>query len=151
MTAGVMETEALAATLERIVSGAVGLTTQALGEATPGFELTFSQWRAMQVLGESRAGERVGSVARRVGVTLPATGRQLRRLERRGLVELETDEVDRRATRARLTPAGRDVHDAILGYRRRILLQRAGVLVDRPTAALARELEAVARVLEPFA
>jgi DNA-binding MarR family transcriptional regulator len=146
-----METEELTAMLERIVSGAVGLTTQALGEATPGFELTFSQWRAMQILGESGAGERVGTVARRVGVTLPATGRQLRRLERRGLVELATDEVDRRATRARLTPAGRDVRDAIVRYRRRILLQRAGTLADRPTEALSRELEAVAQVLEPFA
>lgn len=146
-----METEVLEALLERIVAGAVGVTTRALGEATPGFELTFSQWRAMLILGEASGGVRVGTVARRVGVTLPATGRQLRRLERRGLVELATDDADRRATLARLTPAGRDVRDAILRYRRRILLDRAGALAALETASMTGDLDAVAQVLEPFA
>ncbi len=115
--------DALADDLERIAVGAVGLTTRALAHADAGFELTFPQWRALLVLGESADGARVGEVAGRVGVTLPATSRLLRRLERRGLVALGVDETDRRATRARLTDRGRAVRMAILGYRLAALRQ----------------------------
>src|SRR5664279_6626766 len=78
--------DTLAADLERIAVGAVGLTTRALAEADTGFELTFPQWRALLVLGAGDDGARIGEVATRVGVTVPATSRLLRRLERRGLV-----------------------------------------------------------------
>jgi DNA-binding MarR family transcriptional regulator len=108
------------ADLERIVIGAVGITTRALERAAPGVDLTFSQWRALLILGEPD-GLRVGEVAARVGVTLPATSRFLRRLERRELVALARDETDRRATRARLTARGREVRDAILSFRRAAL------------------------------
>jgi DNA-binding MarR family transcriptional regulator len=107
--------------LERIVIGAVGLTTRSLAQAAPGTELTFPQWRAILILGEGPDGARVGEVAAREGVTLPATGRLLRRLERRGFVTLSTDETDRRATRARLTDRGREVRKAIMAYRRAAL------------------------------
>ena len=110
--------DALAADVERVAVGAVGLTARALAEAAPGTELTFPQWRALLILGEDPAGARVGQVATRVGVTLPATSRLLRRLAGRGLVALATDEVDRRATRAQLTLRGSEVRSAILQYRR---------------------------------
>ena len=109
------------AALERIVIGSVGITTQALAQAAPDVELTFSQWRALLILGESPAGHRVGEVAARVGVTLPATSRLLRRLGRRGLVLLAPDEADRRATRATLTANGARVRDAIIAFRRAAL------------------------------
>jgi DNA-binding MarR family transcriptional regulator len=51
-------------------------------------------------------------------VTLPATGRQLRRLEQRGLVTLEPDLSDRRVTRVRLTQAGMDVRGSIIADRK---------------------------------
>lgn len=146
-----MDATDLAALLERIVAGAVGVTTQALSEATPGYELTFPQWRAISILGEAPDGARVGGLAARVGVTLPATGRLLRRLEQRGLVGLSPDDVDRRATRARLTPAGRDVRESILRYRRQILLERAGALLDQDAWPLRHGLEAAAQILEPYA
>jgi DNA-binding MarR family transcriptional regulator len=107
----------LVAALEQIAVGAVGLTTRALAEAAPGVELTLSQWRALFIVGESADGARVGQVAVRVGVTVPATGRLLRRLERRGLVALATDERDHRATRVRLTPRGAEVRASIIEFR----------------------------------
>ena len=108
-------------TLERIVVGAVAVTSRALAHAAPGTDLTFPQWRALLILGEDAAGARIGQVAARVEATLPATSRLLRRLERRGLVVLEPDELDRRATRARLTERGREVRGSILAFRRELL------------------------------
>jgi DNA-binding MarR family transcriptional regulator len=116
-----METGDLVSALERIVIGAVGMTTQALTQAAPGVDLTFPQWRALLILGENDDGARVGEVAARVGVTLPATSRLLRRLERRGLMVLATDERDRRATRARLTARGVQVRTEIIEFRRAAL------------------------------
>jgi DNA-binding MarR family transcriptional regulator len=104
--------------LERIVLAGVGLTSRALTEATAGPDLTFPQWRLLVVLGESLEGATLSDVAARVGVTLPATSRQVRRLARRGLVEISPDPRDRRAVRARLTAAGRTEREAIMGFRR---------------------------------
>jgi DNA-binding MarR family transcriptional regulator len=126
--------------LERVVIGSVGLTTRALAEAAPGGDLTFPQWRAMLVVGEGSDGLRVGQVASRVGVTLPATSRLLRRLERRGLMELGPDPVDRRATRARLTAAGVAARAAVLDYRRAELRETAARLDAADQVAALEEL-----------
>jgi DNA-binding MarR family transcriptional regulator len=104
--------------LERIIGAGVAITTRALAEARPDLDLTFPQWRATLVVGERPEGARVSEVAARVGVTVPATSRLLRRLAARGLLEISADESDRRASRARLTPDGRGARDAILAYRR---------------------------------
>lgn len=143
--------DALADHLERIAVGAVGLTTRALAQADPGFELTFPQWRALLVLGEDAAGARVGEVATRVGVTVPATSRLLRRLERRGLTTLSVDEHDRRATRARLTDRGRSVRAAILGHRRAALSEVVSALHHSDRLDLREGLRAIAVALERFA
>jgi DNA-binding MarR family transcriptional regulator len=134
----------LAADLERIAVGAVSLTTQALAQADGGSDLTFPQWRALLILGESEDGARIGQVAARVGVTLPATGRLLRRLERRGLVTLGVDETDRRATRARLTGPGRTVRSTILAHRRAALDEIVKALGDGDRRDLAAGLAAIA-------
>lgn len=128
-----MQTDELVDALERVAVGAVSLTTRALAQAAPGADLTFPQWRALLVLGEDDAGVRVGAIALRVGTTQPATGRLLRRLERRGLVALAADEADRRATRVRLTPEGHQVRTSILASRRAALLEIAESMdpVDR--------------------
>ncbi len=114
-----MPDRTLATLLERIVLAGVGLTTRALAEAAPGTDLTFPQWRVIVVLGEHANGATVSAVAARIGVTVPATSRQLQRLARRGLVEIRPDEQDRRAVRARLTGNGRATRRAIFAYRRR--------------------------------
>lgn len=141
----------LADGLERIAVGAVGLTTRALARADAGLELTFPQWRALLVLGENPEGARIGEVAARVGATLPATSRLLRRLERRGLTALAIDDTDRRATRARLTPHGQDVRARILDHRRVAIREIARALPDPERVDLARGLEAIAAGFERYA
>ena len=146
-----MTNDDLVQVLERIAVGAVGVTTRALAEATPGFEMTFPQWRALLILGAEKDGARLSKVAGRVGVTLPATGRLLRRLERRGLLALETDPDDRRATRARLTEAGQATRDAILAYRRRMLTDVADAVTLPRDGDLASGLAAIAAELGRYA
>ncbi len=120
-----VDSDALQAALEVIAIGAVAITTRALGQAAGGIELTFPQWRSLVIVGESHAGARVSEVAGRVGVTLPATSRLLRRLADRGLVALERDPADHRATRATLTAKGARVRADILDFRRRYLREIA--------------------------
>lgn len=146
-----MQTDDLVNALERIAVGAVSLTTRALAQAAPGVDLTFPQWRAMLVLGEDDDGARVGAIALRVGTTQPASGRLLRRLERRGLVALATDEADRRATRARLTPEGRRVRAAILASRRAELLEIAASTDPTERVLCGRLIEALATRFGRFA
>jgi DNA-binding MarR family transcriptional regulator len=130
--------------LERLVLAGVAITTRALTEATPDLDLTFPQWRVLLVVGERRDGATVSEVSARVGVTVPATSRQLRRLARRGLLEIRRDERDRRAARARLTERGAAARDAILEYRHeRIAEIVAGLQVSSSTShALARIADA---------
>jgi DNA-binding MarR family transcriptional regulator len=120
--------------LERIVVAGVALTTLAIGGAVSGADLTMPQWRVMVILGLTIDGAIVSEVAAAIGVTLPATSRQLRRLAVRGLVELRPDERDRRAIRARLTPAGIALRQAVMTDRReRIGQALADVTVDART------------------
>ncbi len=103
------------------------------------------------VLGESEDGARVGEVAGRVGVTLPATSRLLHRLERRGLTVLAVDEQDRRATRARLTDRGRAVREAILAVRRSAFREIAAALPASGGLDLPTGLHLIAARLDQFA
>ena len=91
---------AVAESLERIIFAGVALTTVAFSNSQPEVELTFPQWRVLVILGAAPEGLRIAEVARLLGVTLPATSRQLRRLERRGLVAVRPDASDRRASLA---------------------------------------------------
>lgn len=149
--AAISTADRLADDLERIAVGAVGLTNFAVARADAGFDLTFPQWRALLVLGERADGARIGEVAARAGVTLPAMSRLLRRLERRGLTTLAADEHDRRATRARLTDAGRVVRATILRQRHTALREVTGALADPEQLDLASGLSAIAAGLERFA
>jgi DNA-binding MarR family transcriptional regulator len=119
--------------LAGIVFGSVAITASALEHATDGEEVTFTQWRAILFVGEREEGCRVGEVAGFVDASLPTTSRLLRRLERRGLLTLERDEQDRRATRARLTEAGVRIRSSVLAYRR----DQIAAIVDevKPPAA----------------
>lgn len=136
----------LTTVVERIVVAGIAITTRALAVASPAAELTFSQWRVLLILGESVDGATVSEVAARVGVTVPATSRQLRRMARRGLVSIGRDESDHRAARARLTDAGLAMRTAILSYRRRRISETVGTAQLSP--ATRRELLALAEALD---
>lgn len=135
--------------LERILIGGVGLTTLALDRAIDGPDLTFPQWRAILVVGESDDGTTISAVAARVGVTVPATSRQLRRLAERGLVALEANDRDRRSMRVRLTEDGVRVRASILAHRRARL---ADIAAAHPMdAATVDEIAALADAFERYA
>lgn len=133
----------LADIIERIVLAGIAITTRALAEASPGLDLTFPQWRVLLIVGEGTAGATVSEVASRIGVTVPATSRQLRRLARRGLVGIGRDAADHRAVRAQLTADGRAMRMAILSYRRQRIVETVGrlqfSLVTRHDLALLAE------------
>lgn len=134
--------------LERLFVAGVAITTRALSEATPDLDLTFPQWRVLLIVGEDSDGATVSEVAVRVGVTIPATSRQLRRLARRGLLTITRDARDRRAARARLTEWGSAVRDQILGDRhRRITATSTGLRVSRTTLV---ELQRVADAFDVY-
>ena len=132
--------------LERIVFAGVALTTRALSETRADLDLTLAQWRVLVVLGESEDGATISQVAARIGVTLPATSRQLRRLERRGLVDVGPDQRDRRATRVRLTSLGQSARDDVVSFRRRRIAQISASLDLDP--AMATQLARIAEALD---
>lgn len=136
----------VAESLERIIFAGVALTTVAISAARPGIDLTFPQWRVVVILGDRRQGARISEVAQRVGVTIPATSRQLRRLERRGLVTVSPDERDRRAAVARLTPDGQAARDAIVAYRKARIMELAAPF--DADGRLAHELSLIADAFE---
>ncbi|MEO8470149.1 MAG: MarR family transcriptional regulator [Chloroflexota bacterium] len=137
--------------LERVSVGTVGLTARALSQAVHGLELTLPQWRALLIAGEEPDGTRIGAVATRVGTTVPATSRLLRRLERRGFVALVPDADDGRATRAKLTSKGSEVRDAIIRFRREGLELVARKVREMDDPSLERGLAAIASELGAFA
>jgi len=143
-----VDREAVLGQFEHLVMGAVGLTTRALGGATPGADLTFPQWRVIVILGESEGGARVGEIATRVGVTVPATSRLLQRLRRRGYISLERDQQDGRATRACLTPDGQVVRDTIFAFRRQALAEALATFDDADLRTIAAGIGALADSLD---
>ena len=134
--------------LERLFVAGVAITTRALNEATPDLRLTFPQWRIVLVVGESPNGATASEVAARVGVTVPTTIRQLRRLARRGFLVINRDEHDPRAVRACLTDNGFAARDRILVFRRDRIAETATGL--RPSGATLAALDKVADAFDVF-
>jgi DNA-binding MarR family transcriptional regulator len=133
--------------LERMVEGAVGLTTLALSEFAPAAELTLPQWRALVVVVRAD-GIRIGELGGRVGMGLSSASRLVRRLERRGLVTTERDESDRRGTIARPTTHGVQLWEHLVDYRRQAIAR----LLDDLTSPLPSELaDEMQRVEQAFA
>jgi DNA-binding MarR family transcriptional regulator len=138
--------EQVIAAVERLILGGVAITARALdGEAE---DLTFSQWRVLTILGEQEADSHVRRVGERVGVSAPSASRLLRRLEDRGLIELERDVRDRRYMRVHLTVAGQTVHDRVLGRRRLLIREALGPSDGRIAADLPDAIGALGRIGE---
>jgi DNA-binding MarR family transcriptional regulator len=135
--------------LERMVVGAVGMTTVALAEFAPAAELTLPQWRALLVVARAD-GIRIGEVGNRVGMGLPSASRLVRRLERRGLVTTARDESDRRGTIVRPTPMGIQLWKHLVDYRRRMIADLLDELPTPPSRDLASQLEQVERAFARY-
>lgn len=87
---------------------------------------------------------RVTDLAERLAIDAPAVTRKVQQLERDGLVSRSADPDDARATRLRLTDAGRASIEALLAARSEWL---ESLLQGWPR----RDLEAFARLLDQFA
>jgi len=107
--------------IELVARATVDVTTRALAEATHGLDLSLLQWRALLIVGDDPAGSRVGQVGDGVGVPLPAASRLVQRLQRRGLVHVERDPDDGRATRVRPTRVGHHPRSTVLARRRHLI------------------------------
>jgi DNA-binding MarR family transcriptional regulator len=140
--------EPLLEALERVALATVGLTARALSETPSGVELTLPQWRVLVIVGERPEGSRIGEIAGRLGSGLPAAGRLVRRLERRGLVATRTDPTDRRATLVRLGPDGEALRASILEHRRSGLRAAVDRVPGQDRDQLARDLAVLVEALE---
>jgi DNA-binding MarR family transcriptional regulator len=124
-----MRDDATVQAIELVARATVGMTMRALADAMPGLDLSLLQWRALLIIGDDPAGARVGQVGDGVGVPLPAASRLVQRLRRRGLVHVERDPDDGRATRVRLTHAGLHTRSAVLARRRDLISEALGQTV----------------------
>jgi DNA-binding MarR family transcriptional regulator len=80
-------------------------------------EVTLTQYRALIVLA-SRGPQSLAPLADAVAVTPPTASRLCERLVRKGLIARREDHRDRRQVRLALTPAGRELVDAVTRRRR---------------------------------
>ena len=108
--------------LERLALGAVGVTANAL-LAAAGPELTFLAWRAIVELDEAGHPVRLSDLADRLHLSRPSASKLVRRLERRGLVELSPNPEDGRGLLLALSERGHAIRDDVIAQRRAILIQ----------------------------
>lgn len=93
---------------------------------------------------------RMSALAQRTSATLPRLSHVVRRLEERGLVERTPCPQDRRATDARLTPAGlAAVEAAAPGHARAVREHVVDALAPEQVDQLADIAEAMLRRLDP--
>jgi DNA-binding MarR family transcriptional regulator len=131
--------------VERIILGGVALTARALdGEVQ---DLTFPQWRILTIIGEHEANTHVKGVGQRAGVSAPSASRLLRRLEDRGLIELQRDAQDRRFVRVRLTEAGHAARNHVIERRRVLIRDALGAFEETLPADVPGALGAIGEAL----
>ena len=111
---------------ERLAMSMVAATTRAI--AASGEDLTFTQWRALVVIGERSGGVALSELADRIAASLSPTSRLVRRMARRGWLELSKGDADRRVTVVRATEAGLALRATVFEARRRQLDRAAGEL-----------------------
>lgn len=102
--------------------------------------MTVAQAATLEVLAAEGA-LRLGALGQRLGITPSTLTRNLARLEERGLVERSVDDVDARAVRASLTPAGRRAAAAVRAAEERFAGQILDRLPGREAAAVVEHLE----------
>jgi DNA-binding MarR family transcriptional regulator len=132
--------------LERIAFATVAVTSAAIGD-TAGHELTFLAWRTLVVLGSAGRPLRMSDLAERLGISRPSASKLVRRLERRGLLELGSDESDGRVLLVGLSGHGAELRASVVARRREIL---ATALADPLPGTLGEGLAALAERLEPW-
>ncbi|MET0862958.1 MAG: MarR family transcriptional regulator [Nakamurella sp.] len=72
-------------------------------------DLSFSQFRSLLILSQESEPAPIHEIAEKLRLSVAATGRNLDRLVREGLVDRQEDEFDRRIKRISLSSSGRDL------------------------------------------
>lgn len=111
---------ALSHEVERLLAAGIGLTARAIDETSGAVELSLVQWRVLVIASQAER-LRIGELAAHLGTSIPSASRLVRRIEARRLVTANRADDDRRATIVALTPAGRDVVDAVIRRRRELI------------------------------
>jgi DNA-binding MarR family transcriptional regulator len=142
--------------VERMADGLIRLWTELQRRKDPGeasaHELTTSQAQALRLV-ILDGPQRIGSLARQLGVTMATASRTVDALVATGLVRREADPQDARAVRVVLTARGKREHE--VRYRRfvRALERLSDELSEVERRQLADALETLGRlfVAEPEA
>ena len=107
-------------------------------------ELSAAQLSTLKMLlGE---GQRVGEIARNLGVRVPSATEQIIKLERAGLARREPDPADSRAVRVILTPEGRAAVDAANTRRNQVMADILSTLTDQDREALSEALPVIDKI-----
>lgn len=107
-------------------------------------ELSAAQLSTLKMLlGE---GQRVGEIARNLGVRVPSATEQIIKLERAGLARREPDPADSRAVRVILTPEGRAAVDSANRRRNQVMASILSTLTDQDRKALAAALPVIDKI-----
>lgn len=107
-------------------------------------ELSAAQLSTLKMLlGE---GQRVGEIARNLGVRVPSATEQIIKLERAGLARREPDPADSRAVRVILTPEGRAAVDAANKRRNQVMADILSTLTDQDRKALSEALPVIDKI-----
>jgi DNA-binding MarR family transcriptional regulator len=107
-------------------------------------ELSFSQIKTLQLLGDSDAPVSLKAVSDKLGLSLPAISRAVDGLVKRGFVTRREDQQDRRSKLVALTPKGRRRIDELLAIRAAGLRRFVATLEVDERDALAAGLRPVA-------
>ena len=107
-------------------------------------ELSAAQLSTLKMLlGE---GQRVGEIARNLGVRVPSATEQIIKLERAGLARREPDPADSRAVRVILTDEGRAAVDSANKRRNQVMADILSTLTDQDRKALADALPVIDKI-----
>jgi len=91
-------------------------------------------------------GQRVGEIARNLGVRVPSATEQIIKLERAGLARREPDPADSRAVRVLLTEEGRAAVDSANKRRNQVMAEILSTLTDQDRKALAEALPVIDKI-----
>lgn len=110
-------------------------------------DLTLLQWRALRVAERS---VRVTEMADALNISLPSTSKIIKRLQGRGLVDLQRDVGDQRARMVTLTPAGVEALEGVLARRREYLRSALTLSGLEHDGRFSSQLHRLAEVLSGF-
>lgn len=126
----------LASEIERLLTSGIGITARAIDQTQEATELTLVQWRVLVIASQTER-LRIGELAAHLGISIPSASRLVRRIEAQGLMTALRADDDRRATNIALTKTGREIVEAVVRRRRKLIgLALSAEPQDQPADAV---------------